>query len=111
MHMARHVSFIAALALGFIAGTGAARAAEGYRVYVTNERSGDVTVIDGATLKVTATLPVGERPRGIHPGPDGRTVYVATSGTPIEGPPQRDASGNPVFNRDKDDDDEDKADK
>lgn len=83
-----------------------------YQVYVTNERSGDVTVIDGATFKVVATIPVGKRPRGIHASPDGKTVYVALSGTPIEGPPQLDANGNPIFERDKDDDDDDdKADK
>ncbi len=43
-----------------------------------------------------------------HPcEPDGKTVYVALSGTPIEGPPELDAQGNPVFKRDKDDDDDD----
>jgi YVTN family beta-propeller protein len=88
-------------------------AAAGYQVYVTNERSGDVTVIDGTTFKVVQTIAVGKRPRGIHASPDGKTVYVALSGTPIEGPPQLDAQGNPIFERDKDDDDEkeDKADK
>jgi YVTN family beta-propeller protein len=58
---------------------------------------------------------VGKRPRGIHTSPDGKNVYVALSGTPIEGPPQLDANGNPVFARaheDKDSDDEsDTADK
>jgi len=83
----------------------------GFQVYVTNERSGDVTVIDGATFKVVETIPVGKRPRGIHASPDGRTVYVATSGTPIEAPPQLDANGNPVFQRDQDDEDDVKADK
>ena len=66
-----------------------------------------VTVIDGASLKAVATFPVGKRPRGIHASPDGKTVYVALSGTPIEGPPELDAQGNPVFKRDKDDDDDD----
>src|SRR5262245_32083864 len=84
-----------------------ARAAGGYQVYVTNERSGDITVIDGATLKAVATFPVGKRPRGVHASPDGKTVYVALSGTPIEGPPELDAQGNPVFKRDKKDDDDD----
>lgn len=77
-----------------------------YQVYVTNEKSGDVTVINGSTLKVSATIPVGKRPRGIHASPDGKVVYVALSGTPIEGPPQIDAQGNPIFDRKKDDDDE-----
>jgi len=82
-------------------------AAGGYQIYVSNEKSGDVTVIDGASLKAVATFPVGKRPRGIHASPDGKTVYVALSGTPIEGPPEIDAQGNPVFKRDKDDDDDD----
>src|SRR5689334_18963997 len=84
-----------------------ARAAGGYQVYVTNERSGDVTVIDGASFKAVATFPVGKRPRGVHASPDGKTVYIALSGTPIEGPPELDANGNPVFKRDKKDDDDD----
>jgi YVTN family beta-propeller protein len=84
-----------------------ARAAGGYQVYITNEQSGDVTVIDGSSLKVVATFPVGKRPRGVHASPDGKTVYVALSGTPIEGPPELDANGNPVFKRDKKDDDDD----
>jgi len=84
-----------------------ARAAGGYQVYVTNEQSGDVTVIDCASLETVATFPVGKRPRGVHASPDGKTVYVALSGTPIEGPPELDANGNPVFKRDKKDDDDD----
>jgi len=88
-----------------------AQAADSYRVYVTNERSGNVTVIDGATHKVTGTIAVGKRPRGIHASPDGKTVYVALSGTPIGGPPELDANGNPVFNRDQDDDDDVTSDK
>jgi YVTN family beta-propeller protein len=80
-----------------------------FQVYVTNERSGDVTIINGADFSVAATVPVGKRPRGIHVSPDGKTVYVALSGTPIEGPPQIDANGNPVFanKQGKDDDDDD----
>ena len=54
----------------------------GYRVYVTNETSGDLTVIDSANFDVVATIPLGKRPRGIHPSPDGKTIYVALSGSP-----------------------------
>jgi YVTN family beta-propeller protein len=86
-------------------------AAGNYEVFVSNEKSGDVTVIDGGTLEAVATFPVGKRPRGIHSSPDGRTVYVALSGKPIEGPPTLDASGNPVFSRDDDDEDDEKSDK
>src|SRR5437667_14643 len=35
-----------------------------YLVFVSNERSGDVSVIDGATDDVVATFKVGKRPRG-----------------------------------------------
>lgn len=57
-----------------------------FRIYVTNERSGDLTVIDSSTLQVTATVPLGKRPRGIHASPDGRFLYIALSGSPIAGP-------------------------
>jgi YVTN family beta-propeller protein len=77
-----------------------------YQVYVSNERSGDVTIIDGGSNQVLGTIRVGKRPRGIHAGPDGKSVYVALSGTPIAAPPQLDAKGNPVFQRNKDDDDD-----
>ncbi|MDB6021230.1 MAG: beta-propeller repeat protein, partial [Pedosphaera sp.] len=86
-----------------------ARADADYQIFVTNEKSGDVTVIDGASQKAVATIPVGKRPRGIHVSPDGKTVYVAVSGTPISAPPQLDAKGNPIFKRGKDDDDDDAA--
>ena len=86
-----------------------------YQIFVSNERSGDVTIIDGADFKVVGTIPVGKRPRGIHVSPDGKTVYVALSGTPIEGPPALDAQGNPILKKnskaDDDDDDDSKADK
>ena len=58
----------------------------GFRVYVTNENSGDLSVIDASTLEVLATVPLGKRPRGIHASPDGKTIYVALSGSPIAGP-------------------------
>jgi len=96
------------LALCGLLGAGTASAA-GYQVYVSNERSGDVTVIDGGDFHVVATIPVGKRPRGIHPSPDGRTVYVALSGTPVEPPPQLDAQGNPILKKQQDDDDDDNA--
>jgi len=57
-----------------------------YLVFVSNERSGDVTVIDGATDSVVGTFPVGKRPRGIHSTPDGRRVFVTLSGSPRMAP-------------------------
>src|SRR2546422_9797767 len=61
------------------------------RVYVTNEASGDLTVIDASTQAVIATAPLGKRPRGIKASPDGRTLYVALSGSP-SAPPGTDES-------------------
>src|SRR5215471_17876399 len=57
-----------------------------YLVFVSNERSGDVTVIDGATDSVVGTFPVGKRPRGIHATPDAQRVFVTLSGSPRMAP-------------------------
>lgn len=57
-----------------------------YRVLVTNERSGTLSVIDGESREVLATLPLGKRPRGLKISPDGKRLYVALSGSPISPP-------------------------
>src|SRR5881398_984285 len=57
-----------------------------YLVFVSNERSGDVSVIDGATNDVVATFKVGKRPRGIRATPDGTRVFVTLSGSPRMAP-------------------------
>src|SRR5574342_297585 len=84
----------------------APRPAGSYHVYVTNERSGDLTIIDSVTNEVVSTVPLGKRPRGIHVSPDKRTIYVALSGSPIAGPgvdesklppPDKSADGIGVF--------------
>jgi YVTN family beta-propeller protein len=84
---------IPALALGFLlsgcTGTGTTTppaTPTGYKIYVTNERSDDLSIIDSAKQEVTATVPLGKRPRGIHASPDRKTIYVALSGSPIGGP-------------------------
>jgi len=82
---------------------------QSYEVWVSNERSGDVSVIDPASRKSIATIAVGKRPRGIVGSPDGQSVYVALSGTPISGPPPLDAQGNPILRKHQDDDDDDDA--
>ncbi|MGB8010310.1 MAG: hypothetical protein WCF68_01755 [Terriglobales bacterium] len=77
-----------------------------FRLYITNEVSGDMTVIDSATYNVIATIPLGKRPRGIHASPDRKTIFVALSGSPIAGPgvdestlppPDKSADGIGVF--------------
>ncbi len=50
-----------------------------YRLFVTNERSNSVTVIDSRTGEVETTLEVGKRPRGIGFSPDRKTLYIALS--------------------------------
>src|SRR3954452_22678719 len=57
-----------------------------YLVFVSNERSGDVKVIHGATDRGLGTFPVGKLPRGIHATPDGRRVFVTLSGSPRMAP-------------------------
>ena len=52
------------------------------RIYVTNEVSGDLSVIDSGNYNLLSTVPLGKRPRGIHPSPDHKTIYVALSGSP-----------------------------
>ena len=59
---------------------------DSYRVYLTNEGSGDLTVIDGRSRSVVATWPLGKRPRGLAASADGRYLYVALSGSPLAGP-------------------------
>lgn len=77
-----------------------------FRIYVTNEVSGDLTVIGSNGYKVLATIPLGKRPRGIHSSPDHKTIYVALSGSPIGGPdvdestlppPDHSADGKPSY--------------
>jgi YVTN family beta-propeller protein len=86
--MARRIVFVSGLAFLLIALTSCSQAPSenNYRIYVTNERSGDLSVIDAATNEIVATLPLGKRPRGIHASPDGKTIYVALSGSPIAPP-------------------------
>jgi YVTN family beta-propeller protein len=57
------------------------------RVFVSNEDSGDISVIDVATDTVSARIPVGKRPRGLRVSPDGTHLYVALSGSQKSGPP------------------------
>lgn len=61
----------------------AAHADADYYVYVTNERSNDLSVIDPRSDEVTETIEVGRRPRGVHVTSDGRYVFVALSGSPF----------------------------
>jgi len=72
-----------------VAGSACSRAPSGPtgpRVYVTNEASGDISIIDPETRSVVTTVRVGKRPRGIKVSPDGRSLFVALSGSPSAPP-------------------------
>lgn len=63
--------------------TAAAPAAPaGVYAYVSNEDSRNISIIDLTADSVVATIEVGTRPRGIRVSHDGKTVFVALSGSP-----------------------------
>jgi len=65
------LSLLVLPALSQAAGTG--------RIFVTNEGSDTISVINGKTLEVEQALAIGKRPRGIGLSPDGRELYIAAS--------------------------------
>jgi PQQ-dependent catabolism-associated beta-propeller protein len=50
-----------------------------YTVYVSNEKDNSISVIDGATLEIKKTIPVGQRPRGIILTKDGKSLLICAS--------------------------------
>lgn len=63
-------------------GSPAASLPAGELAYVSNEDSQELTVIDTRMDSVVTVIPVGTRPRGVRVAPDGKTVFVALSGSP-----------------------------
>ncbi len=49
------------------------------RLLVSNEKDNTITVVDEATLKIIATIPVGARPRGIVLSKDGKSLFICAS--------------------------------
>ena len=49
------------------------------RIFVTNERSNTISVINAKSLTIESTIEIGERPRGIGLSPDNTELYVAVS--------------------------------
>ena len=68
------------------ADAGRADSSAGPLVYISNEMGGTVSVVDPAARQVVSTISVGKRPRGIRASRDGRSVFVALSGSPVAGP-------------------------
>lgn len=56
-----------------------ASAAPAETIYVSNEESNVVHLVDAATMKERGRIEIGRRPRGMALSPDGRTLYVAVS--------------------------------
>src|SRR3546814_15238347 len=50
--------------------------AEAMTIFVSNEKGTSITVIDGDTMEVTATVDVGNRPRGIALSEDNSLLYL-----------------------------------
>src|SRR6185437_1790607 len=80
----KHETAFLAVAAAAVLLSGCAHKA-GYTVYVSNEASGDLTVIDPATME-GVTVPIGKRARGLHPSVDGKLIYIALSGSPFAPP-------------------------
>lgn len=68
---------------------------------VSAELGGEVVVVDPERAQVVERIAVGKRPRGLKLSPDGRTLYVALSGSPIS-PPGVDESTLPPADRSAD---------
>jgi YVTN family beta-propeller protein len=56
------------------------------RLYVSNEGSGDISVLDPLDGRLVGSFPVGKRPRGLRLTPDGRLLYAAVSGSAVSPP-------------------------
>jgi YVTN family beta-propeller protein len=66
--------------LGSAAACGAGPTIPDRFIYVTNQLDNTLSVIDGSTYKVVATVPVGAFPAGVVVSPDGRHAYIAQGG-------------------------------
>jgi YVTN family beta-propeller protein len=84
--LGRGALILLAFALTACGGSPEQASASGPRVYVTNEMSGDLTIIDPEARQVVGRVALGKRPRGIIASPDGRLLYIALSGSPVGGP-------------------------
>src|SRR5438270_10381586 len=66
--------------LGSASACGAPTTSPDRLIYVTNQLDNTLSVIDGSTYHVVATVPVGAFPAGVVVSPDGRYAYIAEGG-------------------------------
>ena len=57
----------------------ASQPAWAFKILVSNEKDNTITVLDGASLQILKSVPVGARPRGIVLSQDGKSLYICTS--------------------------------
>jgi len=70
---------VSAAALLTLMGSSALAQADSYRLYVANEFSADITVIDTSTNEVIGTITISGRPGEVRP----RGMAVSPDGTPF----------------------------
>jgi YVTN family beta-propeller protein len=81
-HCARACTASILLLVSLCAAAQPQQSSTGEVVYVSNEDSNDLSVISTRDNTLIDTIAVGTRPRGVKVSPDGRTVFVALSGSP-----------------------------
>lgn len=79
MNANRMKCLIAVAQIGVLAAAGSAYAAAG-KVYVADEESSTVSVIDAASFKRIRSIPVGQGPHNVQVAPDGKLVWVTNNG-------------------------------
>src|SRR5258708_25925405 len=71
-----------------------------YRVYISNEVSRDLTIIDPEKMVATATVPIGKRTRGIHATADGKQIFLPLRGSPFAPPGVHESTPPPPYQND-----------
>ncbi len=84
MKRKQHLWKLAVLSASLVFGQLSAIAAD-RKVYVANEGAGTVSVIDGATFKVSRQIPVGSGAHNVQVAPDGKLAWVTNNGAPQAG--------------------------
>jgi len=67
---------------GIEVGHGAGAAPDGSRIYVSDEATSSLAVVDAKSLKVTKRIPLSGHPNNMAVGKDGRRVYVGIIQSP-----------------------------
>lgn len=81
MHLTRIKWAIACTQIVLLAAAGPTFAATA-KVYVADEGADTVSVIDAASFKKMASIPVGQGPHNVQVWPDGKLVWVTNNGEP-----------------------------